>query len=65
MSNYNKISEVELIRFYWEKIKDKTLTNEASFERLHKLMEDVKRKKLITPRIVKLIEQEMKWKRKK
>ena len=65
MSNYNKISEVELIRFYWEKIKDKTLTNEASFGRLHKLIENVKRKSLITPRIVKLIEQEMKWKRKK
>jgi hypothetical protein len=65
MSNYNKISQVELIRFYWEKIKDKTLTNEASFERLHQLIENVKRKSSITPRIVKLIEQEMKWKRKK
>lgn len=64
MSNYNKISKEELIRFYWEKIKDKSLTNEASFGRLHKLMEDIKRNNDFVPRIVKLIEQEIKWKKK-
>jgi len=65
MSSFNKISKVELIRFYWENIKNKTLTHEASFRRLHELMDRAKRSSKSTPRIVKLIEQEMKWKRNK
>ena len=65
MSSYNKISKEELIRFYWENIKNNTFKHEASFKRLRVLIEDVKRRNKKTPRIIKLIEQEMKWKRNK
>ena len=61
MSNYDKISNEELLRMYWSKIQDGTLTSEASYQRLHTLMERSKKDRINTPRIVKLIEQELKW----
>tara|TARA_R100001463_G_scaffold9313_1_gene27910 strand:- start:1041 stop:1235 length:195 start_codon:yes stop_codon:yes gene_type:complete len=64
LSNYNSITEVELIRFYWEKIKNNTLKSEASYKRLHFLMQRVKDRSIKIPKIVKLIELEIKWQKK-
>ena len=65
MSNYNTITKQELIKLYWEKIKNGTLPHEASYKRLHELIKDIKRTKNNIPRVVKLIEQEIKWEKKK
>ena len=65
MSNYNTITKQELIKLSWEKIKNGTLTHEASYKRLHELIKDIKRTKNNIPRVVKLIEQEIKWEKKK
>jgi hypothetical protein len=61
LSNYNSITEVELIKFYWENIKNNKLTSEASYARLHFLMQRSKDRSKKVPKIVKLIELEMKW----
>ena len=65
ISNYKTITKQELIKLYWEKIKNGTLTHEASYKRLHELIKDIKRTKNNIPRVVKLIEQEIKWEKKK
>jgi hypothetical protein len=64
LSNYNSITEVELIKFYWEKIKNNTLNSEASYSRLHYLMQRAKDHSIKVPKIVKLIELEIKWQKK-
>jgi len=64
LSNFNDISQAELIRLYWEKIKSGTLTHAASYERLGALIRTAKKRGKHVPRVIKLIEQEIKWKKK-